>query len=146
MLFGACAGSTAGGLKMTRLVMLLKMSRREIRRAFQPRKVEVIKLDGKTVPEETLSQVSMLFFCHIFLMFIGALVVSLEGVSFTTAFTTSLTCISNVGPGLELVGPMGSFAGYSAATKVFLSFLMLAGRLEIYPILILFSRAVWHRG
>lgn len=146
MLFGACAGSTAGGLKMTRLVMLLKMARREIRRAFQPRKVEVIKLDGKTIPEETLAQVSMLFFCHIFLMFFGALIVSLEGVSFTTAFTTSLTCISNVGPGLELVGPMGSFAGYSAATKVFLSVLMLAGRLEIYPILILFSPAAWRRG
>lgn len=146
MLFGACAGSTAGGLKITRLVMLLKMARREIRRAFQPRKVEVIKLDGKTIPEETLSQVSMLFFCHIFLMLIGAIVVSLEGVSFTTAFTSSLTCISNVGPGLELVGPMGSFAGYSAATKVFLSFLMLAGRLELYPILILFSPAAWRRG
>ena len=146
MLFGACAGSTAGGLKMTRLVMLLKMARREIRHAFQPRKVEVVKLDGKTIPEETLSQVSMLFFCHIMLIIAGAIVVSLEGVSFTTAFTTSLTCISNVGPGLELVGPMGSFAGYSWATKVFLSFLMLAGRLELYPILILFSPAVWRRG
>ncbi|MBQ6715779.1 MAG: TrkH family potassium uptake protein [Clostridia bacterium] len=146
MLFGACAGSTAGGLKMTRLVMLLKMARREIRHAFQPRKVEVVKLDGKTIPEETLSQVSMLFFCHIMLIIAGAIVVSLEGVSFTTAFTTSLTCISNVGPGLELVGPMGSFAGYSWATKVFLSILMLAGRLELYPILILFSPAVWRRG
>ena len=146
MLFGACAGSTAGGLKMTRLVMLLKTARREIRRAFQPRKIEVIKLDGKTVPEETLAQVSMLFFCHVCLMLVGAVVVSLEGVSFTTAITTSLTCISNVGPGLELVGPMGSFAGYSAPTKVFLSILMLAGRLELYPILILFSSAAWRRG
>lgn len=146
MLFGACAGSTAGGLKITRLVMLLKMARREIRHAFHPRKVEVVKLDGKTVPEETLSQVSMLFFCHISLLFFGALAVSLEGVSFTTAFTSSLTTLSNVGPGLELVGPMGSFAGYSAFTKVFLSVLMLAGRLEIYPILILFSPAAWRRG
>ncbi|MBQ9855138.1 MAG: TrkH family potassium uptake protein, partial [Clostridia bacterium] len=146
MLFGACAGSTAGGLKMTRLVMLLKMARREIRRAFQPRKVEVIKLDGKTIPEETLFQVSMLFFCHIFLICIGAIVVSIEGVSFTTAFTSSLTCISNVGPGLDLVGPMGSFAGYSAPTKIFLAILMLAGRLELYPILILFSPAAWRRG
>lgn len=146
MLFGACAGSTAGGLKMTRLVMLLKMARREIRRAFQPRKVEVIKLDGKMISEETLSQVAILFFCHIFLIIFGSLIVSLEGVTITTAFTTSLTCLSNVGPGLEMVGPMGSFAGYSAATKIFLSFLMLAGRLEIYPILILFSPAAWRRG
>lgn len=146
MLFGACAGSTAGGLKIIRLGMLLKMFRREIRRAFQPRKVEVIKLDGKTIQEETLSQVSILFVCQICLMFLGALFVSIEGVSFTTAFTTSLTCISNVGPGLEIVGPMGSFAGYSAFTKVFLSFLMLAGRLELYPILILFSPAAWRRG
>ncbi len=146
MLFGACAGSTAGGLKITRLVMLFKMARRELRRAFQPRKVSVIKLDGKTIPEETLSQVAILFFCHILLIIFGSLVVSLENVSFTTAFTSSLTCISNVGPGLELVGPMGSFAHYSGATKVFLSILMLAGRLEIYPILILFSPAAWRRG
>ena len=146
MLFGACAGSTAGGLKMTRLVMLFKMVRRELRRAFQPRKVEVIILDGKTVPEETLSQVSILFVCHICLIIFGSLIVTLEGVTITTAFTTSLTCLSNVGPGLEVVGPMGSFAGYSAATKVFLSLLMLAGRLEIYPILILFSPAAWRRG
>ncbi len=146
MLFGACAGSTAGGLKMTRLVMLFKMARRELRRAFQPRKVEVIKLDGKMISEETLSQVAILFFCHIFLIIFGSLIVSLEGVTITTAFTTSLTCLSNVGPGLEMVGPMGSFAGYSAATKIFLSFLMLAGRLEIYPILILFSPAAWRRG
>ena len=146
MLFGACAGSTAGGLKMTRLVMLFKMVRRELRRTFQPRKVEVIKLDGKTVPEETLSQVSILFVCHICLIIFGSLIVTLEGVTITTAFTTSLTCLSNVGPGLEVVGPMGSFAGYSAATKVFLSLLMLAGRLELYPILILFSPAAWRRG
>ncbi len=146
MLFGACAGSTAGGLKMTRLVMLSKMARREIRRTFQPRKISVIKLDGKTVPEETLSQVSILFFCHVLLIIFGSIVVSFEGVSITTAFTTSLTCLSNVGPGLEMVGPMGSFAGYSPFTKVFLSFLMLAGRLELYPILILFSPAVWRRG
>lgn len=146
MLFGACAGSTAGGLKIVRLNMLLKMIRREIRRAFQPRKVEVIKLDGKSVPEETLSQVSMLFVCQVLLILTGVLVVSLDGVSFTTAFTTSLTCVSNVGPGLDVVGPMGSFAGYSPLTKVFLSILMLAGRLEIYPILILFSPAAWRRG
>lgn len=146
MLFGACAGSTAGGLKMTRLVMLFKMAKRELRRTFQPRKVSVIKLDGKTVPEETLSQVALLFFCHICLIIFGALVVSLENVSITTALTTSLTCLSNVGPGLELVGPMGSFAHYSQPTKVFLSILMLAGRLELYPILILFSPAAWRRG
>lgn len=146
MLFGACAGSTAGGLKITRLVMLFKMARRELRRAFQPRKVSVIKLDGKTIPEETLSQVAILFFCHILLIIFGSLVVSLENVSFTTAFTSSLTCISNVGPGLELVGPVGSFAHYSGATKVFLSILMLAGRLELYPILILFFPAAWRRG
>jgi len=146
MLFGACAGSTAGGLKMIRLVMLFKLTKREIRRVLHPRKVEVVKIDGKSITEETLSQVSMLSFCHISLIIGSMLLISLENVSTTTAFTTALTCISNVGPGLDMVGPMGNFGFYSVPTKILLSFLMLAGRLEIYPILILFTPAAWRRN
>ena len=143
MIPGSCAGSTAGGLKMIRALLLMKLAGREVRRAFQPRKVHVIKLDGKPVPEEMLSQISVFFFFYIFLMLVGTLVLSLSGVDTTSAFTGSLACISNIGPGLSVVGPLGSFAPFSPAIKVFLSFLMLAGRLEIFPILALFTASLW---
>ena len=143
MIPGSCAGSTAGGLKMIRGLLLVKLAGREVRRAFQPRKVHVIKLDGKPVPEEMLSQISVFFFFYIFLLLVGSLVLSLSGVDTTSAFTGSLACISNIGPGLSAVGPLGSFAVFSPAIKVFLSFLMLVGRLEIFPILALFTVSFW---
>ncbi|MBE5796909.1 MAG: TrkH family potassium uptake protein [Clostridiales bacterium] len=147
MFTGSCAGSTAGGMKICRIGMLTKQGIREVRRTFQPRKVQVVRFEGKGVEESVLSQVAVFAFMYILLILLGAMLISLDGVhaDFETNITAAITCVSNVGPGFGAVGPMGSFAGYSAYSKLILSFLMLAGRLEIFPLLALFHPAIWRR-
>ncbi|MBQ8535813.1 MAG: TrkH family potassium uptake protein [Clostridia bacterium] len=146
MFMGGCAGSTAGGLKVIRVSLLLKMVKREVRRTFQPRKMQVVRFEGKGVDEQMLSGITMFFCTYILMLLAGTFVVSLENTyGFTENFTAALTCISNVGPGLGAVGPASNFAGYGPLSKFVLSFLMLAGRLEIFPMLILFHPAIWKR-
>ena len=142
---GACAGSTAGGFKVSRIVMLVKAAVRELRHTLQPRKVEVVRYDGKTAQESTLASLGIYLFVYVSLFIFSVLILSFECSDFTTAFTASLTCISNVGPGLNQVGPVENFAFFSAPAKIFLSFVMLAGRLEFYPILLLFSPSMWKK-
>ena len=103
-------------------------------------------MDGKPVQEGTLSTLGVYLFLYICIFILGTLIVSLEAPDFATSFTASLTCLSNVGPGLNAVGPANNFAFFSPLIKWFLSFLMLAGRLEIYPILALFSISVWKKN
>ena len=146
MFIGACAGSTAGGFKVSRIVMLVKSGFRDVRHTLQPRKVAVVRMDGKPVQEGTLSTLGVYLFLYICILILGTLIVSLEAPDFATSFTASLTCLSNVGPGLNAVGPANNFAFFSPLIKWFLSFLMLAGRLEIYPILALFSISVWKKN
>ncbi len=147
MFVGSCAGSTAGGMKVVRVALLCKMGRREIRRTFQPRKVQVVRFEGKGVEESMLLQIASFAFMYMLILLAAAFLISLENrYDFTTNFTAALTCISNVGPGLGAVGPMGNFAGYSAFSKLVLSLVMLCGRLELFPILALFHPAVWSRG
>ena len=143
MFIGSCAGSTAGGLKVIRVLLLGKNMMREITRSFQPRRVQVVKLDGKVVAEETLNQVGIFFFAYLVLLLAGTVLVCADGVSFTTGFTAALTTLSNVGPGLDGVGPTQNFAGFSTPVKLVLSFLMLCGRLEIFPMLVLFNPRAW---
>ena len=147
MFVGSCAGSTAGGMKVVRIALLCKMGRREIRRTFQPRKVQVLRFEGKGVDESMLMQVATFAFVYLLVIFAGAFIISIENTyDFTTNLTASITAVSNVGPGLGAVGPMGSFAGYSSFSKVILSILMLCGRLELFPILALFHPALWQKG
>ena len=103
------------------------------------------KLDGKVVPENTLHSVVLFISCYFLISFAAALAVSLDNFSFATSFTAALTCMSNVGPGLDVVGPAGNFAAFSHASKLILSACMVIGRLEIFPILVLFSRGAWKR-
>lgn len=146
LFIGSCAGSTAGGLKVVRVALLCKMGRREIRRSFQPRSVHVIRFDGRGVDENMLSQTAVFFFVYCLLILFGAMAASLLGsYDLETNLTAALTCVSNVGPGLGAVGPAGSFAGYSSAAKVMFSALMLCGRLELFPMLALFSPAIWRK-
>ncbi|NLO85315.1 MAG: TrkH family potassium uptake protein [Clostridiales bacterium] len=146
MFVGSCAGSTAGGLKVVRLALLCKISGREVRHTFQPRKVQVVRFEGKGVEESLLTQVAVFFFVYILMILMGALLVSFEGrFDFETNFTAALTCASNVGPGFSMVGPMENFAGYGPMAKIVLSILMLAGRLEIFPILVIFHPSVWKK-
>ncbi len=143
---GACAGSTAGGMKICRVGMICKQGLREIRRTIQPRKVQLVRFEGKAVEEDTLYQVAVFILMYVLLIVIGAVLISLEGqFDVETNFTAALTCMSNVGPGLGAVGPAGGFAGYSSFSKLLLSFLMLAGRLEIFPMLALFHPAMWRK-
>lgn len=146
MFFGACAGSTAGGLKIVRILLLAKMAGREVLRAFQPRKVRVVRLDGKSVPEEMLSGISIFFFVYIALVLLGALTVASSGANLVTSFTASLTCVSNVGPGFGAVGPMCNFGFLPSYVKAILTLLMLAGRLEIYPMLVLLVPSMWKKA
>jgi len=146
MFIGACAGSTAGGMKVCRVAMMGKQSLREVRRVFQPRKVQAVRFEGKGVEESILRQVAVFAFVYVTLILLGALLISLEGrYDLETNLTAALTCVSNVGPGLGAVGPAGNMAGYGPFAKVVLSLLMLAGRLELFPILALFHPSIWRK-
>ena len=143
MCMGACAGSTAGGIKTSRVLLLSKSAYRDLEHTIQPRKVAVVRLEGKAVQESTLAQVGVYLSLWVALAISGTLLVSLESSDFVTAFTAVLTTLSNVGPGLNGVGPTENFAAFSPLSKWLLSLTMLVGRLEIFPILILFSKRTW---
>ncbi|MBR0391694.1 MAG: TrkH family potassium uptake protein, partial [Oscillospiraceae bacterium] len=146
MFIGSCAGSTAGGIKVIRINMLFKLSRRTIRATSQPKKVEVVRVDGKAVPENTLAQVSLFALMYGMLVLLGAFLLSLGGkYDMITHLSASLTCVSNVGPGFGAVGPVNNFAGYGVFEKFVASFLMLFGRLELLPMFFLFTRSAWHK-
>ncbi len=145
MFVGGCSGSTAGSIKCGRLLLMFRCARRSLLRLSHPRAVKVVKLDGKIVEESTINTVFAFFVCFCLLLAAGTVVVTLDGVDLVTAFTSSLGAITNVGPGLGMVGPMGNFGFYSGPVKAFLSLLMVVGRLEIFPILILFFPSTWRR-
>lgn len=145
MFAGACAGSTAGGIKQIRVVLLFKNLRREVRRILHPRQITTIQSDGERVDEPTLSGISLFFFAYILLLLVGTLVVAWDDVGFTAAFTASLTCISNVGPAFDILGPTSNFSMLSAFSKVILSVNMLLGRLEIMPLLLLLFPSLWKK-
>ena len=146
MFFGSCAGSTAGGMKVCRVVMMFKQSLREVRHVFAPRKVHAVCFEGKAVDAPVLRQVAVFAFVYVALVLCGALLISFEGrYDLETNLTAALTCVSNVGPGFGAVGPAGNFAGYGPFAKLVLSLLMLAGRLELFPILALFHPAIWRK-
>ena len=145
MFCGASAGSTGGGMKCSRILLLLRAVRREIHRITHPRSVEVVKLDGKLVSEATLHSLLVFLGAYVMTIFGAALIISLDGQSFAVSFSAALTCVSNVGPGLEAIGPSGNFAAFSGLSKGVMSLCMIVGRLEIYPILVLFSPSTWHK-
>lgn len=143
---GACAGSTGGGIKCSRILILIRSAHREVSSIVHPRAVSVVRLDGAPLSERTLHTTQCYFIINLFLVFSMAVVVGLDNFSFTTTLTAVITCISNVGPGLDMVGPMGNFSAFSVLSKLVLSFAMILGRLEMYPILVLFSSSAWKRS
>ena len=145
MFIGACAGSTGGGIKCSRVLMLLRAIRREIHQIAHPRSVEVVKLDGKVAEESTVHSVLVFVGCYGLILLGAALVVSLDKMPFDVSFSAALTCLSNVGPGLAAIGPTGNFSGFSDLSKLALSLCMIVGRLEIFPILVMFSARTWRR-
>lgn len=146
MFCGACAGSTGGGMKCSRILVVFRVIRREIHHIIHPRAVQVVKLDGKVVEEKTIHSILTFIGAYFIIIMAGAVVVSLDGFGFSECFTVSLTCVSNIGPGLGVFGPAGNFSTLSGFSKGFLSFCMIIGRLEIFPILVLLSPSSWHRS
>lgn len=143
LFIGGCAGSTAGGLKMSRLLILFKSIQNDFRRLLHPRSVAAVRIDGKAVDDETLKRVSTYFAFYMFLNFAVFFLISFEPFDFETNLTAAISCVNNVGPGLGAVGPAGSYAGYSDFSTVVLSFAMLLGRLEIFPVLLAFNPKNW---
>ena len=145
MVFGGCAGSTAGGLKVARAMLLLKSLRRNIRQVLNPRKVQVVRVNGKAVDETVLDNANAYLAAFVTILVLSFLVLMAEGMSIGSTLSGVLTCLNNVGPGLEQLGPTCNFGGLSDLSKLTLTADMLIGRLEIFPILILFSRTTWKR-
>jgi trk system potassium uptake protein TrkH len=145
MVFGACAGSTGGGLKFARVILLVKNFGRNVSQILRPQRVKVIKVNGKTVDEKVLVNTNAYFFVYVVIIALSTLIVSLDGFSVMTNFSAVLSCFNNIGPGLEAVGPVSNYAEYGVLSKIVLIFDMLAGRLEIFPILVLFSPKAWKR-
>lgn len=145
MFFGGCAGSTAGGMKNIRFLLLFKIIRRELLKIIHPKAVYTVKFGGKSVDEETLKGITSFFFIYMVICLGAILIVSLEGFDTMTTISSVATSIGNVGPGLEVVGPMGSFVNFSDLSKIVLSMCMIIGRLEIYPILLLFVPEFWRK-
>ena len=145
MVSGACAGSTGGGMKVARILLLLKCLRRNIRQMLSPRKVALIRNNDTVVDEKILANTNAYLAAYVTILFAVFLIISLDGFSVGTNFSAVLCTFNNIGPGLEAVGPMCNFSGYSDFSTLVLSWAMLAGRLEIFPILVLFSRDTWKR-
>ena len=145
MMVGACAGSTGGGLKCGRLLILIKSVRRSIRQTLNPRKVEVIRNNENTVDERIVSGINSYLAAYILIVFASFIFISIDGQSIVTNFSGVIACFNNIGPGLDLVGPASNYAMFGVFSKIVLIVDMLAGRLEIFPILILLSRTTWSR-
>lgn len=145
MFIGGCAGSTAGGLKVSRVVLLFQLGRQKLRQALHPRSVSVCRLDGRAVDEQTLSGVGAYFALYAFCIAALFLVMSTEPFDLETNLSAVVSCFNNVGPGLSAVGPTGNYSAYAPLTKILLSFAMLLGRLELYPLLLTLAPSTWKR-
>lgn len=145
MIIGACAGSTGGGLKVSRVMIMAKSAVRNVREMIRPHSVSNVKLDGKVVEEETVRMVSGYIIVYIAIIGISLLLVGLNNLSFEESFSSVITCINNVGPGFGTLGPVGNFSALSDLSKIVLSLDMLLGRLELFPILLLFVPSMWRR-
>ena len=145
MFVGACAGSTGGGMKVARIVILAKTSVCDMRKMLHPNAVATVRFEGKPIGEKNIRSVHLFLTVYLIVFTISCLLLSLEEMDLVTTFTAVAACMNNIGPGLEVVGPMGNFAAFSPWAKVLLSFDMLVGRLEIFPMLLLFAPSIWKR-
>lgn len=145
MFFGASAGSTAGGLKISRVAILWKTAVSEFKRNANPNRIVTIKYEGKPLDKEVKHSVTNYFVIYMIIFFALLLLISIDAPDFTSAFSAITATFNNIGPGLGVVGPLASFADASDFSKLVLSFAMIAGRLEIFPILILFNRNTWRK-
>ncbi len=146
MIFGACAGSTGGGVKVARILLLCKSGRRSIRRMLRPRSVSQVHMDGQMVEEDVIQNTYSYLALYTALAVGSILFIALDEFSLETNVTAVLACLNNIGPGLDVVGPMGNYAAFSWHSKLILTFDMLAGRLELFPMIMLFVPMAWKRN
>lgn len=145
MFVGACAGSTGGGIKVSRFVVLAKTVRKELMIALHPKYITKVKMDGKVVEHEVVRSINVFIVAYVFLFAASVLLISVDGFDLTTNFTSVAATINNIGPGLNRVGPTCNYSMFSNFSKLILIFDMLAGRLEIFPLLVLFYRETWKK-
>ena len=145
MLIGASAGSTGGGIKVSRIVILAKSVKKELKQYLHPHSISKIKMDGKPVEHEVVRSINVFLIAYLLIYAVSILIVSLDNFDFTTTFTSVAATINNIGPGLDLVGPAANFGILSVPSKLVLIFDMLAGRLEIFPLLLLFVPDTWRK-
>ena len=146
MIIGASAGSTGGGFKCGRALLVLKSLRRSVQKIVHPQKVQVVRVNGQPIDEKVLQNTNAYLAAYAILIIASFILISVDGFSITTNLSAVLACFNNIGPGFEMVGPTSNYAAFGTFSKLVLALDMLAGRLEIFPILILFSRTTWaHR-
>lgn len=145
MVIGACAGSTGGGMKVSRILILLKSVKQELKRMLHPKSVSIVKVNGKKVGNSTVHNVYIYFIAYIVIFIFSVLFISIDNFDFATSFSGVLTTINNVGPGIAAVGPVENFAAFSPLSKIVFCLDMLIGRLEIFPFLVLFSPDLWRK-
>ena len=145
MFIGACAGSTGGGIKVSRIVILWKSFVNELSRLIHPRTVKKVRFEGKLVEHGTIRSVNTFIISYILVYIVSVLVISLDNFSMNTNFTAVAATINNIGPGFDAVGATGNFAGFSDLSKYVFCFDMIAGRLEIFPMLVLINPGTWHK-
>ena len=146
MIMGASAGSTGGGTKVARILILLKALSAKLRQSLHPRSVNLVRVDDQTVSDETVQGVYTYMTAYCAIAIVTVLILSLDNLSFETNVTAMLACLNNIGPGLGAVGPTGNFAHFSDLSKIVLMLDMLLGRLEIFPMLMLVYPGTWKRG
>ncbi len=145
MFIGACAGSTGGGMKVSRMMVLFKGSTHEVKRILHPRQVKKITIEKRIVEHEVVRGINAYLFAYILIFVVSLLIISLNGFDFVTNFTSVAATLNNIGPGLGMVGPDGNFAAFSELSKLTFIFNMLAGRLEVFPMLVLFAPSTWRK-
>ena len=145
MVIGACAGSTGGGIKISRLLIMFKSVKQEIRRMLHPKSVTIVQINGRKISRDTMHSVYIYFICYILILMGSIFLVAFNNYDFTTTFSAVLTTLNNVGPGLSQIGPVENFYDFSALSKIVFCLDMLVGRLEIFPYLLLLSPDLWRR-
>nr|WP_300094838.1 TrkH family potassium uptake protein [Sedimentibacter sp.] len=145
MFFGACAGSTGGGVKFIRILVLIKSVVYEIRHTIHPNSVQTVKIDGKSIDNDNLKSIMIFFFSYVGIIIAAVIIVSLDNFDFMTTFSAVLATISNIGPGFEVVGPMGNFSEFSDVSKITMTACMIIGRLEVLPVITLLSPSIWKK-
>ena len=145
MFIGACAGSTSGGIKVSRFILYIKMMKKELAFQLHPHSIKKVKMDERTVEHEVLRSANGFLLVYLLIGIVSLILVSLDDFDFVTSFSSVAACLNDIGPGLGMVGPTGNYAEFSILSKYVLMFDMLAGRLEMIPMMLLLTPATWRR-